>query len=259
MFRQSLASSVMNIFIPAGLRRLDEYTLNAWPAWQTVLLDGWLLRYAGGYTKRANSVNALYPGTMPLEEKIAQAEAFYRARELPVVFRLAPFSQPPDLETVLAERGYRRIDPTQAQLLDLSGWPAAAADHVQQLPLPAWMPLYRAFAGQDEGTANRHAALLSNIIGKHGLFVLAIDGQPVSCGVGVLSDDALGLFDITTDPERLRQGFARRLVEGMLAWGCRHGARRAYLQVMDSNVAALKLYAGLGFELVYPYWYRVSP
>ncbi|MDB5085123.1 MAG: family N-acetyltransferase, partial [Bacilli bacterium] len=41
----------------ADYKMIEELTLNNWQPLQTMLYDGWLLRFAGGYTKRANSVN----------------------------------------------------------------------------------------------------------------------------------------------------------------------------------------------------------
>jgi hypothetical protein len=29
---------------------IEELTMNAWPSLQTILLDGWIIRMAGGYT-----------------------------------------------------------------------------------------------------------------------------------------------------------------------------------------------------------------
>ena len=61
------------------IRLWEEITLNAWPALQTVLMDGWVVRFANGYTKRANSVNPLYPSTQPLKRKIEACERLYFA------------------------------------------------------------------------------------------------------------------------------------------------------------------------------------
>ncbi len=41
------------------LRQLERTMFRAWPSFEETDYDGWLLRLAGGFTKRANSVNAL--------------------------------------------------------------------------------------------------------------------------------------------------------------------------------------------------------
>jgi N-acetylglutamate synthase len=79
-------------------RRLEEVALNAWPALQQMLFDGWLLRFARGYTKRANSINALYDSRLDVATKIAACEHAYTAQGLTPVFRLTPFASPPGLD-----------------------------------------------------------------------------------------------------------------------------------------------------------------
>ena len=44
-----------------------------------------------------------------------------------------------------------------------------------------------------------------------------------------------------------RQGLARTLCAGLLAWGREHGATRGYVQVVADNTAARALYESMGF------------
>ena len=54
------------------------------------------------------------------------------------------------------------------------------------------------------------------------------------------------------DGRRRNQGIGRRLCAGLMHWGCTfEQAETAYLAVMQSNAAALHLYAQLGFREQY--------
>ena len=53
------------------------------------------------------------------------------------------------------------------------------------------------------------------------------------------------------------RGNGRRLTNALLQWGRQMGAQNAYLQVRAQNEGAQNLYAGIGFQEVYRYHYRV--
>ncbi|MBC7237208.1 MAG: GNAT family N-acetyltransferase [Chloroflexi bacterium] len=245
-------------------RRIEEAALNAWPALQQMLYDGWLLRFAEGFTKRANSVTPLYDAHIELWQKIAFCEGCYRERGLPPIFRLTPFAQPGNLDRALAERGYALRDPTWTLWLDLSTWrgpPSSMTPYEERLE--PWLALYARFSGVGtDGAAwaqqRVHGQLLSMIPGRR-LLASVADGEcTVGCGLGVLQDDLFGLFDIIIDPARRCRGHGTRLVAGMLSWAARQGARLAYLQVTEANTAAQRLYRRLGFAALYRYWYRIA-
>jgi ribosomal protein S18 acetylase RimI-like enzyme len=79
----------------------------------------------------------------------------------------------------------------------------------------------------------------------------------VACGLGVLHDDLLGIFDVITVASQRRRGYGAALMAGLIGWGIARGAAHAYLQVVRSNAPAMALYERLGFTKAYEYWYRV--
>src|SRR5438270_9010529 len=81
---------------------VEETCLNAWPAVREVLLDGWVLRFSGGLTRRANSANPLRPVS---HVDLRACEALYRRLSLPTIFRVLSLLDPL-IDERRAEAGY---------------------------------------------------------------------------------------------------------------------------------------------------------
>ena len=99
----------------------------AGPPWRARDVAGWRLRFAGGYTKRANSINALGPDAQTDPATLEGLEAAYRERGQPPVWRLSPLA-PPAIDGILAARGYRPIERSLLQVCPLHAGFAADPD-----------------------------------------------------------------------------------------------------------------------------------
>ncbi len=244
------------------IRRIEEASFNAWPALNMLLYDGWLLRFANGYTKRANSVNGLYRGSLQTEMKIDYCETVYTKQRLRPIFRLTPLIIPNELDHHLRDRDYKRIDHTSVQLLDLNKIEATHSEQAIILPghggIDSWLRSFHELNPQRRDAAT-HRLMLQNIVGTKCLMVLMVNGEVVACGLGIAEGDYLGLFDIVTAVEHRRRGYGLEITTSLLTWGLDMNTRYAYLQVMTNNDPANYLYSRLGFQEIYRYWYRVAP
>jgi len=95
---------------------IEEKTMNAWPSIQTILLDGWVIRLANGYTKRANSVNPIYSYENNTDEKINYCENIYRNNNLSVIFKIIDCDEYKILDKKLETLNYEKIDLTSVQI-----------------------------------------------------------------------------------------------------------------------------------------------
>ncbi|MHB8061467.1 MAG: GNAT family N-acetyltransferase, cg3035/Rv0428c family, partial [Ruminiclostridium sp.] len=102
------------------MRLLEELQMNAVPSLQTILYDGWVLRFADGYGNRANSITPIYKSIESISEKIDKCEIIYRKKNLKPTYKMTPFVYPENLDEVLENRGYEIIHPTSVQTLNLS-------------------------------------------------------------------------------------------------------------------------------------------
>jgi ribosomal protein S18 acetylase RimI-like enzyme len=242
------------------IRFLEELALNAWPALQVTLYDGWLLRFAGGYTRRANSVSPIYPSSLGLGEKTTFCERSYAARRLPAVFKITPAVQPPDLDAALAQTGYARDGETSVQVASLAMVPSATVDSVamETRPTPEWLSDFCRLRGVDSRLLPTMAGMLEAIVPAHCFMTIRGDGETLAMGLAVLERGYVSLHDIVTAPTARNRGLGSQLVAALLEWGRAGGARKATLAVMCDNAPALHLYAKLGFVETYRYWYRVK-
>jgi len=101
------------------IQKIEELSMNALPAIQTNVYDGWILRFADGYTKRANSINPIYSSNEDLTDKIEIAEQMYRKRNLKVVYKMTQQVSPEHLDRTLEENGYSLDGLTSVQILSL--------------------------------------------------------------------------------------------------------------------------------------------
>jgi ribosomal protein S18 acetylase RimI-like enzyme len=241
-----------------GLVRLEELGLNAWPALEETRYDGWVLRFANGHTKRANSVNPLYPSTIAVERKITACARAYSERDLPTIFRLTPFSEPASIDDVLANRGYEKVDPTLVMIREIVKTPEEVKiDGIRCVDITTWLDAFERFgllSLEDMRTRRRMIGRISS----DPIFVIA--GSPdrsTGINLGVRDGDAVGLFALFIADADRRQGLGTRIVRETLEIAAERGATFAYLQVEETNRPARRLYEKLGFTVAYPYWYRV--
>lgn len=224
---------------------------------ESMLDDGWILRADGalGVVRRANAVLPRGGGRDPLSAKLARAETWYRARGRAPRFLLAPDAEPVGLVDALAVAGYRFEVPVLVLTRALEQGAAWVAPDVgcTEAPGAGWRAAYASTLVAHERGERLRLALdapdpkLYAAVGTDG------------CGLAVCSGDLVGLFDLATAPAARRRGVARRVTTALLAWGAAQGARDAYLQVAEDNVAARALYASFGFRPAYRYVYAVSP
>ncbi len=242
----------------ASIRSIEELSLNAWPSLQTIYYDGWVLRFANRYTRRANSINPIYPSTLDPLEKIAHCEAVYRGHAQPIIYKLTPASG--DLDEPLAARSYVKDAQTSVQTLTLDQVAAPQTNNAVWSGelTDEWVDAYCRLNNVNPQYVPTMTRLLSSIVPARCFLTLRHAGETAAVGLAMAERGWVGFFDIVTAAPFRRQGLGTELMRHLLAWGKANGARRAYLQVMCNNPPALRLYARLGFQEVYQYWYRLQ-
>ncbi len=259
------AADIRDDFPTPSTQDVQEACLNGWPALRELVFDGWLLRFSEGYTRRANSVNLLSSGSLPLHEKVRYCERIYAAQGLPTIFCI-PSTAARSLDEALNERGYDSPeDETRVLHMSFAQAEPHSAEGVileERFPSDEWLRTLARLQGQSGAAQEAHRSILKALsIPAVFASVPVGGGQLGAVAFGAVHHGLVCVNSVATDPEFRRRGLAGQAISAVLAWARdRHGAAGACVPVVAGNDPAVALYEGLGFRSeVYRYYYRRSP
>ncbi|MDO3410768.1 GNAT family N-acetyltransferase [Saccharibacillus sp. CPCC 101409] len=266
----------------------------AWPSLASEPLGGWRLRAAGGISKRANSVWTAAPYPDEDRDWLQSAEDFAERHGIPCCFYVSDTS-PAGLDERLEAAGYalsdpcflmtgeaeevrrlaearRALYPTQAELLSeaVHGEPRSVIGGERSGRLPcgeepvaapdgSWLADFLALEGFPPERAPGYAAIFGAIRQQKSLARLRIGGRTAALGTAMLGEGRACLSNIVVAPEFRRMGLAAELIGLLAQRSLQSGAEELYLQVVQSNATAIRLYESLGFGVLARHHYRTRP
>ncbi|MDH6116533.1 GNAT superfamily N-acetyltransferase [Kitasatospora sp. GAS204A] len=243
---------------------LQRIAARGWPAVEQQPLGEWTLRASAGFTRRANSVQALGDPGLPLPQALDRVRAWYAERALPAWVEVTVPGSPAGLTEQLDLLG-ARYSPTQvrtaspAALVEAGRGGAADRVRLSREAGADWLSVYRRASGDP---AQDRAARQVLHGGPSVWFATVPDPHgpaPLAIGRCVIDGPWACFGAVEVRPEARRQGLATAVMAALAARAAEEGARGAYLQVEAENSGALTLYDGLGFTTSHTYHYACLP
>ncbi|MDH6705197.1 RimJ/RimL family protein N-acetyltransferase [Kitasatospora sp. MAA19] len=241
---------------------LQRIAARGWPAVEQEPLGEWTLRASAGFTRRANSVQALGDPGLALPDALAAVRAWYTARDLPAYVEVLTPGSPADLRAELDRLG-AGYAPTLVRTAPLAGLTRIGSGHdrvrLARTADAAWLSLYRR-VGEDEALEE---AARQVVHGGPSVWFATVPGAPgqppLAIGRCVIDGSWACFGAIEVVPYARRAGLATTVMAVLAARAAEEGATGGYLQVEADNAGAIALYDGLGFTTSHTYHYALLP
>ena len=244
--------------LPPSAPDLERLTARSWRGLEEEPFGDWVLRAAGGFTGRANSVLVVGEPPLPLAAAVRAVAEWYADRGLRPQAQLSvPGAEAAD--AAVGAAGWTRGEDVLVLTARLGNWADPAVPvRLDDVPDAGWLAGYRyrgAALPAVAGDVLTHA--------EHPVFasVRPDPGAAVPAAVarGVLVEDWLCVTAVTVDDGYRRRGLATAVMAALGAWARAGDASSCVLQVAASNAPAVALYERLGFTEHHRYHYRVAP
>jgi GNAT superfamily N-acetyltransferase len=237
---------------PLTLRvlELDQICNLTWPATEELEHSGWLMRAAHGVTNRANSVlpleaNLEVGALLNFDEKLAIAQEFYKARNLPTIFQVAlPTWQA--LSEKLQSIGAVETLCGNTMVADLTSSKQIVSTEFE---------IVQSNQPSDEWLAVQPTPGIKKIMSRCASTYLTVvkNGRAIATCRFALAKDWTSITRVYVHPEFRGQGLAKAIVAAALEASFEQGATKAVLQVEASNAIAIGVYESLGFNFHHEY------
>jgi GNAT superfamily N-acetyltransferase len=236
---------------------IEQAGLKAWPGIEVEWDGAWVRRAAGGYTKRANSLQCFDPDDGDdAAERLAAGVNWFNERGIPPVVRSTPLASA-RLNAALDAAGWATIDRSYLYAMPLGQHEPDAAGRLTELLDPEFLAAQQALQGYSDSQIARMRALLAVVDVPAVGIVIERDGVAVASGLMTIADGIVIASSVIADRTRRRQGLGSAMMRTGLAWARTQGATVAALNVQADNPAGQALYGSLGYTHQYDYTYRV--
>jgi len=242
------------------IRTIEELSMNAFPAMDSIYYDGWIIRMTEGKSKRVNSVYSLYSSTIPIEEKVDYCENIFRENRLRRVFKLTAQKTCSGLDILLRERGYKEAGRTHIKTLSLKDRDSKSDcdfEYFTDFPKEWYRDLCDAEKKQPIDKLLM-AEAWKRVVPSQCFISCLLDGKRIAFGRGVLDKGFIGIYGIFVNENYRGKGYGQMITEQLMAYGKGKGCHSAYLQVEEDNQKAINLYEKIGFKEAYQYWYLLK-
>jgi N-acetylglutamate synthase len=211
------------------------------------------LRFAHGFSSRANSASALSQDAMIDEVLLHRTKTFFDGHKLPAQFRISPLAQAKSI-ALLQSAGYSFKDEAVTMIAALSPYEAHPTVSITPLADDVWFQGVTALNADKSKREPSHLKSITARINPPVAFAsVTQDGKTVGYAICAIHDGWAEMGSIIVAPEARGNGLGRALVTSLLHWAAANGAVNAFLQVAVENAVAIALYRSLGFADSYRY------
>ncbi len=250
---------------PYSVKRFQEYIMNAFPSKFYYFLNGWVVRFTGGITYRANSVFPInYIGDeTQIEKDIEVVEKEYKKYGLPTIFTMHDYFKPENLDEILKIRGYKEDSHTNALISEINEIKRSEINRyynyeIYNNRIPEFSNLLAQYTNKDEEQQEIITEISRRITIPKKCFILAkFKEKVVGTLMGVLNSEGyVYVSDLLVAPDHRRNNIATSMIFTLIdEWALKNNARYIWLQVEVQNRIANKLYEDLEFRKAYYYYY----
>lgn len=236
------------------IRACESRIVNAWPAPTTLVIDDWVVRFANGYSGRANSASALQADAEMDEATLALVEQLYAEAGLPPRIRFTPLVAE-SARRRFAERGYRIETASFGMVAELDPARHVVLPEMRVDPRATEAWIAGVCSHQTGSKRNREhlSAIVSGVRLPAAFATLMHEGRPAAYAMSVTERGMAEIGAVIVDESLRGKGLGKKLMLGLMGWAAAQGCGLAYLQVDQSNGLAFEMYRRLGFRQLYAY------